>query len=100
LIEYAAVLVLESANMVSYWDRTIITDKTVDLNRHNIMLTENKTVLVINITFPLNNNLPKTGAEKFTEYENLALEIKTIWKLKHASIYPLVISAGVVTKNS
>ena len=38
----------------------------VDLNRPDIVLTENKTALVIDIAFPLNHNLPKTGAEKIT----------------------------------
>jgi hypothetical protein len=87
--------------MISYWDRSIITDKMVDLNRPDIVVTENKTALLIDIAFPLNHNLPKTGAEKITKHENLALEIKSIWKLKHVSIYPLVISVEkVVTKKS
>ena len=73
----------------------------VDLNRPDIVLIENKIALVIDIAFPLNHNLPKTGAEKTVKCENLALEIKNVWKLKHVSIYSLVISAeGVVTKNS
>ena len=60
-----------------------------------------KKALVIDIAFPLNHNLPKIEAEKTTKCENLALEIKNMWKLKHLSIYHLVISAeGVVTKNS
>ena len=35
-----------------------------------------------------------------TKYENLALEIKIIWKLNNISVYPIVISAeGVETKS-
>jgi hypothetical protein len=48
----------------------------------------------------LTHNLPRTEAEKITKYENLALEIKNIWKLSNVSIGPLVISVeGGVTKN-
>ena len=37
----------------------------------------------------LDPNLPKTVAERITKYENLALQIKNIWKLNIVSIYPL-----------
>jgi hypothetical protein len=47
---------------------------------------ENKTALVINIAVLLPLNLPKTDADKITKYENLALEIKYIWKLNNISI--------------
>jgi hypothetical protein len=38
-------MVLESANVISYWDRFIVTDKAVDFNRPDIVLIhrENKT---------------------------------------------------------
>jgi hypothetical protein len=48
----------------------------------------------------LTHNDPKTEEEKITKYENVALDIKNMWKLNIVSVYPLVISAeGVVTKN-
>ena len=35
------------------------------------------------------------------KYENLALEIKIIWKFNNVSIYPLVVAAeGVITINA
>jgi len=48
----------------------------------------------------LTRSLPRIEAEKITEYENLALEIKNIWKVNNVRvfIYPLVISEeGVLT---
>jgi hypothetical protein len=47
----------------------------------------------------LARNDPKTEAEKITKYENVAVDIKNMWKVNRVSVYPLVISAGVVTKN-
>jgi len=70
--------VLESANKILNWNRSIVTDKIVEFNRTNTVLTdrENNTALVIDITVPLTYNVPKTEAVKITKYEKLALEIK------------------------
>ena len=47
---------------------------------------------------PLTYNISSAAAEKITKYENLALDIKNIWKLNNVSVYPLGISAkGEVT---
>jgi len=87
--------------MLSYWDRSIITDKIVDFNSPDTVLTEKKNSTGNRYSISLESQpFQKWGRENY-KYENLALEIKNIWKLKHASIYPLVISVeGVVTKNS
>jgi len=47
----------------------------------------------------LTHNLSNTKAEKIMKYENLAVEIKNIWKLNNVPIYPLVMLAGMATKN-
>jgi len=69
---------LESANMILYWDRSIITDRTADFNRSDIVLIdrENKT----DVAVPLPHNLSKTEAEKITKYENWP------WKSKMSGI--------------
>jgi len=56
---------------------------------------ENKTEHVIDISVPLIHNLHKTEAEKIRKYENLALEIKNIWKFNNV----IISAAGVVTKS-
>jgi hypothetical protein len=61
---------------------------------------ENKTALVIDVEFLLTLNLFNTEVEKVTIYENLALGIKNIWKLKSLYTSSLGISAeGVLTQN-
>jgi len=92
--------VLESANMILYWDRFTITD-TIDFNRPDVLInTENKRALLIDIAVPLTHNLPTTEAEKIKEYEKLVPEINYIWKLNNIPTCPLVISAaGVVIEN-
>jgi hypothetical protein len=58
--------VLGSANTVLYWDRSVITDQTIDFNRPDIMFIdrENKIALVIDIAVPLTHNLSHIGNGK------------------------------------
>jgi hypothetical protein len=77
--------------VILYWDKSIITEKkTADFNRADTVLIgrENKTTLVIDIAVPLTYNLPKTEAEEINKYEQLAPEIKYIWKLNNVSVHP------------
>jgi hypothetical protein len=82
--------VLESANMISYWDRFTIT-VTIDFNRPDVVLIniENERAFLIDTAVPLTHNLPTTEAEKIKEYENLVPEIKHILKLNNIFICPL-----------
>jgi len=74
--------------MILYWDRCIITDRSVDFNRPGIVLIdrENKMALVIDIAVPLPCNLPKTEAEKVIRYENWLWQSK-ISGILTASLY-------------
>jgi hypothetical protein len=49
---------MESANMILYWDRSGVTDKTVDVNRPDTVLIDReiKTAFVIDIAVPLTQN--------------------------------------------
>ena len=64
--------VMESANIILYWDRSGVTDKTLDVNRPDRVLIDReiKTAFVIDTAVPLTQNIPKTEAEKVTKYEN------------------------------
>jgi hypothetical protein len=78
--------------MILFRGRSILTDKTVCFHRNDLVLIDRqkKTALVTDIAVPLTQNLPKTEAQRITKYENLAMEIKNIWKLD-VSIYHLFI---------
>ena len=73
---------LESAGIILYSDRTIRTDKTVDFNSPDTapIDRQNKTAPVIDTTDPLTHNLARSEVQIITKFENLALEIKNIWK--------------------
>ncbi|XP_030765533.1 uncharacterized protein LOC115889621 [Sitophilus oryzae] len=100
--KYTPDAVLESDQHLLYWDRPIITDKTVDYNRPDILLINKseKVAWIIDIGIPLTHNIFKTEQEKCRKYINLAIEVKRIWNLKKVSIVPVIISTeGVCTTN-
>lgn len=99
--KYQPAAVLETDEIVLYWDRLITTDRTVDYNRPDIVLIEKyqKFGIIIDIAVPLSHNIMKTETEKITKYENLALELKNMWHLTGVTIIPLVISAeGIMSE--
>ena len=98
--KYLPAPVVEKNNMILYWDRPILTDRTIDYNRPDILLINNtsQTAIIVEIGVPLTHNLKKTEIEKKNKYEELATQLKTIWKLGMVTICPLVMSAeGVVS---
>ena len=99
--KYDPAPVLENSNIILYWDRSVFTDKSIDYNRPDILLINNntRTATIVEIGVPLTHNLNKIEIEKKHKYEELAFQLKNIWKLNHVSIYPLVMSTeGVVSK--
>ena len=81
----------------------MLTDKTIDYNRPDILLIniETKTALIIDIGVPLTHNIMKTEMEKQRKYEELALQLKHFWKLNEVTIHPRAVSAeGVVYKKT
>ena len=60
---------LESANMIFYWNFSVITDKMLGLNRTDTVLidTDNIIAPVIDVSVLLTHNLPKTEAEKISK---------------------------------
>jgi hypothetical protein len=100
--KYSPVPVLESVTHIMYWDRPIITDHTVAYNRPDIVVVDKMkaTARIIDIAVPLTYNIKATEAEKIRKYEDLAIEIKNIWKLSKVTIHPIVMSVeGVMSKN-
>ena len=99
--KYCPAPVLENSNTILYWDRPVLTDRTIDYNRPDIMLINilAKTAQIIEIGVPLTHNTKKTEIEKQRKYEELAIQLKNIWKLSNVTIHPIIISVeGVVSK--
>ncbi|XP_030747235.1 uncharacterized protein LOC115875843 [Sitophilus oryzae] len=97
--KYSPQPVLESRDAVLYWDRAIITDRTVDHNRPDIFIDKiNKTGIIIDIAVPLSCRIKQTETDKITKYENLSYDLKNVWNLKTIKILPFVISVeGIIS---
>ena len=100
--KYTPANVLENDNFKLYWNRSILTDKTIPFNRPDITFINKKTknTFLIDIAVPNTHNLAKTITDKQNKYQELANEICAMWKQNTAQVIPLVISStGVIPKS-
>lgn len=99
--QYKPKNVIENNTAKLYWDRDIITDRTILSNRPDITLTlkQTNTTYLIDITVPNTHNLKQKYTEKIQKYIPLADEIKQMWHQETVKIVPIVISStGVIPK--
>ena len=94
--------VLENENFKLYWNRSILTDKTVTFNRPDITVMNKKTknTFLIDTAVPNTHNLAKTITDKQNKYQELANAICAMWKQKAAQVIPIVIPSTAVIPQS
>jgi len=100
--KYTPANVLENDNFKLYWNRSILTDKTIPFNRPDITLMNKKTknTFLIDIAVPNTHSLSKTVTDKQNKYQELANEICAMWKQNTAQVIALVMSStGVIPKS-
>jgi len=100
--KYTPAKVLENDNFNLYWNRSVLTDKTIPFNRPDITFISKKTknTFLIDIAVPNTHNLAKTITDKQNKCQELANEICAMWKQNTAQVIPLVISSmGVIPKS-
>jgi hypothetical protein len=100
--KYTPANVLENDNFKLYWNRSIITDKTVPFNRPDITFMNKKTknTFLIDIALPNTHNLVKTIIDKQNKYQELAYEICAMWKQNAVRVITIVMSStGVIPKS-
>ncbi|CAH1098853.1 unnamed protein product [Psylliodes chrysocephalus] len=94
--------VLENSTHKLYWDRSVLTDRTIVHNRPDIIIVDKsrKRVLLIDIGIPNGHNILTYYAEKEAKYQRLGQEIQQMWRQVSVSVVPLIISStGVVPKS-
>jgi hypothetical protein len=99
--KYMPDVILENETHQLYWDRALITDKTIHFNRPDITLVDKtkKIIHFIDISIPNNHNLQAKHTEKLTKYSELAFEIKTQWRMDTVLTIPMVLlSMEVIPK--
>ena len=93
--EYQPQNVLENENWLMLWDRTILTDQTVEANRPDIVLKDKskRKVWLIDVAIPNNNNLQDKHTEKIAKYSQLAIAIRQQWGMSSVQTVPVIISS-------
>lgn len=94
--------VLENDSIKMYWDRGILTDRTVQHDRPDItiLFKNEKKVLFLDFTIVLPNNLQSAYEHKIQKYTQLAQIVKEQWHVNSVQTIPIVMSAtGIVPKN-
>jgi hypothetical protein len=100
--KYTPASVLENDNFKLYWNRSILTNKTILFNRPDITFMNKKTknTFQIDIAVPNTHNIAKTITDKQNKYQELANDICAMWKQNTAQVIPIVISStGVIPKS-
>jgi hypothetical protein len=100
--QYTPVNVLENDNFKPYWNRCILTDKTVPFDGPDktFMNKKTKNTFLIDTAVPNTHNLTKTIADRQNKCQELAHEICAMWKQKAAQVIPIVISSTAVIPKS
>ncbi|XP_063899231.1 uncharacterized protein LOC135119187 [Helicoverpa armigera] len=98
---YTPQTVLENTTHKLYYDRAILTDRTIHYNRPDITLQDkiNKITYLIDIAVPNTHNLQKTIGEKITKYADLKEEVTRIWRQDKVYVVPIVVSTTGVIPN-
>ncbi|CAH2270127.1 jg7661 [Pararge aegeria aegeria] len=87
--------VLENSSALLYWDRTIITDRYITVNKPVLVYRLVRRAIIVGITVPHEDNLMKAEKEKVSKYLDLAHKITPMW-----SVEPLVVSVnGLLAKS-
>ena len=72
--KYTPAKVLENENFKLYWNRSILTNKTIPFNLPDITFMNKKTknTILIDIAVPNTHNLAKTKTDKQNKYQEMA----------------------------
>ena len=82
------------------WDFTIQTDREIHHRRPDIVIQKKKAkeTIIVDIAVPGDSNVLQKETEKYEKYQDLAREIKRIWKSR-TKVVPVVVGAlGSVSK--
>lgn len=100
--QYVPQPVLENSRVTLYWDRSVITDRTIIANRPDIVIIDRSTrkAVLVDITIPHDGNLIKAEIDKLSKYQDLAHEVTAMWHVDSTIIVPVVVSVnGLISKS-
>ena len=96
--------VVDTPKVTILWDFPIITDRTMQANRPDIIIKrkQNKTCQLIDMSVPPDSNIPvkELANKNLSKYKDLEIEIAKLWKMK-TKIIPVIVGAlGMIKKGT
>ena len=85
----------ENANAKVLWNFAVQTDHALQHNKPDIIVNNktNNKALIIDVAVPNDNNVCRKRLDKIRAYSNLAVEIKTLWRLTKVDVVPVIVGA-------
>ena len=97
--EHSPKSVEENDKVKLLWDFTIQTDREIHHRRPDIVIQEKvKETIIVDIAVPGDSNITQKESEKYEKYQDLAREIKRIWKTGTKVVSVVVGVLGSVSK--
>ncbi|XP_063967036.1 uncharacterized protein LOC135156948 [Lytechinus pictus] len=85
-------------NSTIYWNCGILTDRTINCNKPDIIVRDNNVVNIIEVSVPHDINIAVKERDKRLKYQDLRIEIERMWNVK-AEVTPVIIGhSGMVKK--
>ncbi|XP_045535833.1 uncharacterized protein LOC123721337 [Papilio machaon] len=100
--KYTPEPVLDDGHITLYWDRSIITDRTIVANKPDIVIIDRSArhTIIVDVSIPHDCNLVKAETDKMSKYLDLAHEITAMWHMESTIIVPIVLSVnGLIAKS-
>ena len=98
--EHSPKSVEESEEVKLLWHFTIQTDREIQHRRTDILIQKKtaKEAIIVDIAVPGDSNVLQEETEKYEKYQDLAREIKNIWKSRTKVVLVVVGALGSVSK--
>ena len=98
--EHSPKSVEENEEVQLLWDFTIQTDREIRHRRPDIVIQKKKAkeTIIVDIAVPRDSNALQKETEKYEKYQDLAREIKRIWKSRTKVVPVVVGTLGSVSK--
>ena len=91
---------MDTPKVTILWDFLIRTDRTIQVNRPDIVIkhNQNKTCQLIDVSVPSDSNISVKEFEKLSKYKDLKIEIAKMWKMKTKTIPAIVGALAMIKK--
>ena len=91
---------MDTPKVTILWDFLIRTDRTIQVNRPDIVIkhNQNKTCQLIDVSVSSDSNISVKEFEKLSKYKDLEIEIAKMWKMKTKTIPAIVGALGMIKK--